>query len=232
MSSSSYIFEDSSPSIRSEVDLFKIPPTDTSIEKSNYIEFSPTTNVQENTGQIEFNIQASSNYYRDLKNSFIYVVFQIINTNGSNLKTENVKPVEYEVLSGSTQVTQKPYVEPDDLVSTVNGFASSMFSQCDVYLNDTLVSQANNLYPYRAIFENTINYGNDHKLCQGALGMFYEEKAPDVFTVKDNDGFKKRYNLIKGSRKVEVISRPCADIFNIDKYLLTGTNLKIKFTRS
>jgi hypothetical protein len=228
----SLIFEDSTPSIRSEADLFKVPSTDATIEKSSYIEFSPTTNVQENTGQIEFHIPASAHFYRDLRKSFLYIVLQVVKEDGSSLKREVIPVISYKVTTGSENVQEAPFVEPTDLVAPVNGLAHSLFSQCDVFMNDTLVSQANNLYPYRAVIENILNFGNDYKQCQASLALFYDEKIPEKFTTKNDDGFRRRYLAIKESSLVELIARPCIDIFNLDKYLLSGMDLKIKFTRT
>jgi len=226
------IFENSTPVLRSEVDLFQVLPTETSIEKSSYIEFNPTTNVQENTGQIEFNIPESSNFYRDLQKSFLYVTFQVTQENGQLLKKETILPKTYKVVKGTEDIVESPHVEPDDIIAPVNGLGFALFSQCDVYLNDTLVSQANNLYPYRGAIEAILNYGGDYKQCQAGLALYYDEKNPEKFTTADEDGFKKRYDMIKESSTVELILKPCADIFNLSKYMINGTNIKLKFTRN
>jgi hypothetical protein len=228
----SLIYEHSTPSIRSEADLFKTPSTDATIEKSSYIEFAPTTNVQENTGQIDFHIPASAQFYRDLRKSFLYIVCQVVHDDDTSLKKETINSLTYKVATGSESVQEMPFVEPIDLVAPVNGLGYSLFSQCDVFLNDSLVSQANNLYPYRAAIENILNFGNDYKQCQASLALFYDEKYPETFSVKNDDGFRRRYLKVKESAFVELIARPCIDVFNLDKYLLSGMDIKLKFTRT
>ncbi|OXA40149.1 hypothetical protein Fcan01_24897 [Folsomia candida] len=226
------IFENSSPVIRSEVDFFQVMPTDASIEKSLYIEYSPTTNVQENSTQIEFVIPESSNFYRDLQKSFMYIVCQVVNEDNSKLPPEVIPQPEYQYNESAKTITLKPYKEPDHLVAPVNNIGHSLFSQCDCFINDVMVSQTNNLYAYRGIIEAMLNYGSEYKNCQGGLSLYSQEVDPHTFQTKIEDGFKKRYEAIKESKMLELISKPCADIFHLPKYLLSGTCIKLKFTRS
>lgn len=167
-----------------------------------------------------------------MQKSFLYITFQILHEDNTVLKTENINPKVLKVQSGSENVIEVPHKEPDDLVAPVNGLGYSLFSQCDVYLKDTLVSQANNLYPYRGAIESILNYGSDYKHCQASLALFYEEKFPETFSTTVDDGFSKRYELVKKSQLVELIVKPCADIFNLPKYILNGTTIKLKFTRN
>src|SRR5882757_6590768 len=114
------IFENSSTVIRPEVDLLETLPTDTSIERSQYIEFNPTTNVQDESSQIEFVIPDSSKFYRDLQKSFLYIVCQIVKENGSTLPEEPLPEHEYVFVENAKKVEKKPYVEPSNLVAPVN----------------------------------------------------------------------------------------------------------------
>ncbi|XP_021964294.1 uncharacterized protein F54H12.2 [Folsomia candida] len=226
------IFENSSPVIRSEVDFFQVLPTDASIEKSLYVEYTPTTNVQENSSQIEFVIPESSNFYRDFQKSFMYIVCQVVNDDNSNLPNEVIPPPEYYYDETAKTIQLKAYKEPDHLVAPVNNIGHSLFSQCDCFINDVMVSQTNNLYGYRGIMEAMLNYGSEYKTCQGGLSLYTQEKHPHEFQTKIDDGYKQRYEAVKGSKMLELISKPCADIFHLPKYLLNGTCIKLKFTRN
>jgi|GEM_PF-6289935 len=44
----------SQPAIRGEVDLFSIPPTDTTTDFSMYSEYKPLVNIQDCSSKIEF----------------------------------------------------------------------------------------------------------------------------------------------------------------------------------
>ncbi|OXA37467.1 hypothetical protein Fcan01_27758 [Folsomia candida] len=219
----SQLFESSSPVIRSEVDLFHVLPTDASIEKSSYIEYNPTTNLQENSNQIEFVIPESTNFYRDFQKSFLYVVCQVVKDDNSNLASEKLPSLEYLFDDVTKKVSTKPYMEPVDLVAPVNNLGHSLFSQYDCFINDVMVSQTNNLYAYRAIIEAMLNYGSEYKNCQGGLSLFCEEENPDWYQTEKPDGFKTLYESISQSKMLELIMKPSVDIFHLPKYLINAS---------
>ena len=49
----------------------------------------------------------------------------------------------------------------DAAVGPANLFLHSLFSQVDISLNGTLVTHSTNTYPYRAMFETLLSYGED-----------------------------------------------------------------------
>ena len=57
----------------------------------------------------------------------------------------------------------------------MNLFLHSLFSQVDVSLNERLISPSTNTYPYRAMLETLLNYGEDAKSSQLTMAMFYKD---------------------------------------------------------
>ena len=51
----------------------------------------------------------------------------------------------------------------DAAVGAVNLFLHSLFSQVDISLNGTLITASTNTYPYRAMLETLLSYGEDAK---------------------------------------------------------------------
>jgi len=51
----------------------------------------------------------------------------------------------------------------DAAVDPVNLFLHGLFSQVDISLNGTLITQSTNTYPYRVILETLLSYGEDAK---------------------------------------------------------------------
>ena len=45
-------------------------------------------------------------------------------------------------------------------------FLHTLWTQVDVYLNGSLVTQSNNNYPYRAYIENLLSFGQESKISQ------------------------------------------------------------------
>lgn len=67
--------------VKSELDLFLVPLTQTSIEKSTYVEIPPLTSISD-TAPLEFFISASSEDYFDLNNTYIYTRVKITKADG------------------------------------------------------------------------------------------------------------------------------------------------------
>ncbi|GFT69245.1 uncharacterized protein TNCV_2253971 [Trichonephila clavipes] len=122
------IHKDSPTCVKSELDLFLIPPTQTAIEKGAFIEYHPLANKRDG-GPVEFNISGSGEDYMDLSASYLngwYLQYQL----GTNL-------------DGTSLAENEP-------VAPVNLFLHALFGQVDVALNERVVSSSSNTYPYRA----------------------------------------------------------------------------------
>ncbi|XP_035226927.1 uncharacterized protein LOC118199235 [Stegodyphus dumicola] len=180
----SYIHRDSPVCVKSELDLFTIPPTQTAIEKGQFVEYHPLANIRDG-GPIEFNISGSGEDYIDLAASYIHVKVKVVKADGSNL-------------------TDKEPVAP------VNLFLHSLFSQVDVSLNERNISSATNTYPYRAFIETLLNYGEDAKKSLLTCEGFFQDTSPNKIDVLAQDadaGLKARGELIKNSQSVDLIGQ-------------------------
>ena len=125
---------------KAELELFSVPPMNTSMEKAGYVVSLPVSSLND-TGPIEFNINASADEYIDLGRTYLYVKLKVTKDDGENL-----------------DVTEK--------VAPVNLFLHSLFSQVDVKLRDTLVTPSVNTYPYKSYLETLLSYGSDAKETQ------------------------------------------------------------------
>jgi len=206
--------------IKSELDLFSVPPTQTSIEETSYKKFYPISSLITNA-PIEFQIGASDQEYLDLQQSYLYLTCRITDGDGSALK-----PPE-----GDNAPADKTFVFP------INHFFATQFKNVEIILGNTTVSSADTLYPYRSYIETLLSYGNikDEVL---KLTLFSKDTAdPDLHdkTVKDdaciNKGAKYRYEKTKFSKKIELAGRIHNEIFSQGKLLLNKTELRMKFHR-
>lgn len=207
----SLIVKDSPECAKSELDLFTIPPTQTVIEKGQWIEYHPLSNVTSGQSPLEFNISGSAEEYVDLSQTLLYVKVKILKSNGDSLKKE-------------------------DKVGPVNLFLHSMFSQVDVSLNERMVSSSSNTYPYRAMIEKLLNHGYDDKTSHLTSELFYKDTAGrmNVFDSADahpNEGFNKRASFFELSAPVDMIGRLHVDLFHQEKLLPNMVDMKIKLIR-
>ena len=184
------------------------------MESGNWIEYHPLTSMADGS-PIEFKISGSGEDCIDFGNSKLYVQAKIVQANGANLgAAANTAPV--------------------------NLFLHSLFSQVDIQLNGTLMTSSTNTYPYRAILETLLSYGEDAKKTQLTSGLYYKDAAGQMDTVALragddvvlNEGLVKRSQHTNQSRVVDMIGRLHADIFLQDRYMLNEVNVKIKLVRS
>ena len=119
----------------SSLDLFLLPPTQSSFQKSKSIDYHPITSLSDG-GPIEFKVSGSGKEFLNLTRSYLYLKVKVSKTDGSNL-------------DGASKV----------------GFANypiaSLFDQMDVILGGKLISSAANTYTHRTILEVWLNYDKE-----------------------------------------------------------------------
>ncbi|XP_069832127.1 uncharacterized protein F54H12.2-like [Dendropsophus ebraccatus] len=194
---------------KSELDIFDIPPTQTSIEKSLFVEVQPIAALADNA-PLEFFISGSGEYYYDLNNTLLYINCCIV-------KQDNTAIAE-----GAR-------------VGFINYPIATLFNQVDITLGDRLISQSDNLYSYRAYIETILNYSPQTLSSQFTAGLFYKDSAGhhhDRALAGENSGFIKRALTTARSKPVELLGPIFGDIFNQPKLILNGLDLKIKLTRN
>ena len=99
------------------------------------VEHRPTSILSENS-PVEFVISEEGDCYIDLANTFLYVRAAVVNEDSSNLADDaNIAPI--------------------------TNFLHSLWSQVDLSLNNTLITQSNNTYAYRAYIETLLSFGKE-----------------------------------------------------------------------
>jgi len=79
-----FVHEQSCECTKSELDLFSVPPTQTSIEQGSWIEYHPITSVIEGS-PIEFDVNGSGEDYVDFANTLRYVKAKLVTMTGNDL---------------------------------------------------------------------------------------------------------------------------------------------------
>lgn len=120
--------------IVSELNLFELPPNQTSVSDAYYDEIRPMSQSS-SEGQFEFRISGQNSMdYLDLMNSQLYVKLKVSKIDGTSLAGEKVGPA--------------------------NLFLQSLFSSTEVSLQNK-ASITCNYNPYRAYIHTLLNYGED-----------------------------------------------------------------------
>ena len=105
-----FVHKDSYECLMSELDLFSVPPTQTSVENDTWVEYHPLTTVGDGS-PIEFDISGTGEDYIDLGNTMLYVQAKITKQDGTHLDANDpVGPVNLLLLhSLFSQVDKSPF---------------------------------------------------------------------------------------------------------------------------
>ena len=236
----SYVHPFSKRCDKSEVDLFRVPPTQQSLERGRWIDYAPLSSVENANSAITFLI-AGTDEYIDLSKTILTVTGKITKKDGTSK------------LDGNDQSNVAP----------VNNFLHSLFRQVDVYLNGKQVTPAMGTYANRSYIETLLNYDVSAKQSQFSSALYYKDTAGQMEKVgalassktfnyrtaqgsgsstdasdklyvpeSGNVGFAKRHQFIKNGNRF-VLSGPIfADIFMTDRLLLNMMDLKVVLNRS
>ena len=197
---------------KSELDIFLVPPTQTSIESGGWVEYNPISSIADGTA-IEFSVGGSGQDYIDLANTQLYVRAQLMKNN-------------------NTPIDNTDHVAPTNL------FLHSLFSEIDLKLNDTLVSSNNSTYAYRAYLESVLSLGPAAKESQLTSALYYKDKSGHLEDANpldanaENQGLKSRHALVDNGRVVDMLGCIHSDLFFQDKYLPSDIGLRVRLVRN
>ena len=204
-----FVHRQSCEVVKSELDPFAVPPTQTSIDHGGWIEHQPITSL-DSGGPIEFVVPGAGDAYIDLVNTYLLVRAKVVRGVGTD-------------------------IADDTPVAPVNNWLHSLFSQVDVHLNDTLVTPSSNTYPFRAYVETLLSYGAEAKKTQLTSQLWCKDTAGHMEATQENAGnagLVERRRHIAGSRVVEMMGRLHVDLFMQDRFLINGVTVKIRLVRS
>ena len=183
-----------------------LPPTQLSFQKGKTIDYHPITSLSDG-GPIEFKVSGSGKEFLDLARSYLYLKVKVSKTDGSNL-------------DGASKV----------------GFANyptaSLFNQVDVILGGKLISSATNTYAHRSILEVLLNYDKEAAESQLGCGLLCRDTAGQMEEMDIganpvlNMGLGTRSEWTKTSKTVELQGRIHSDLFNQEKLVLNGVDLR------
>jgi hypothetical protein len=190
------------------LDLFIVPPTQTSVEDGLHIEHFPLATLAEGA-PIEFAVNGSGEEYVDLHNTFLHVKVKVVREDGTPLVADaEVAPVTY--------------------------LLHSLFSQVDISLNDVLVTNASNCYAYRAYLEALLGRGADAKQAQLTAALYYQDTRGhmDAVAGDENLGLVKRRELASQSKVMDLMGKLHTDLMSQTRYILNGVDIKFRLIPS
>ena len=226
------IHDQSSPLMKSEIDLFTVPATQTIYDEGMWTTHFPISSLDRN-GPLEFHIVSSSDVFIDPANIYLETKCKIVGENNEPLNFERVTSDDDD-----TMVDNLP-----EIVTPINYFGATQFKDLEVSLNNKVISTSDNMYAYRAFIETLLTYSFNTKKTQLQMGFYYDDNYPgkDDNVVlanvqfedhKISNGNKIRWIKTRNSLPFQTYTKIHGDIFSQDRLLIGGTELRIKFTRA
>ena len=198
------------------------PPTDISIQSSMYHASHPISPLVHGA-PIQFIIKRSDQFYLDLSSTFLSLQVEIQNENGTPI-TAVVKDQQGAYVSG-------------DRVAPVCGLLQSLFSQVEVVLGETQITDNIPINPYISYLQNLFCYSEDASKSWLRSALFKIDESgkfadTDPSLAKSNSSLKWRGKSFGPGKIVPIMGKIHSDILTIDKPLLNNIDLKIKLIRS
>ena len=189
-----------------ELSIFASPPNQVAIDKINYTEERPISNLLNETTPIEIVVSGAGSDYIDLRKSRLYMKLQILKADGSELTVK-------------------------EKTGIINLPLQSMFSHIDIYMNNKLVSVNSNNYPWKAYLKVVLSSGKEEQESQLQSQLFMKDDEP-MDSLSLNSGFVNRYEYTKESRTFEMEGNLLEDALNLEgKLLINGVDIYMKLFR-
>ncbi|XP_071580194.1 uncharacterized protein F54H12.2-like [Temnothorax nylanderi] len=216
----SFLHTHSSECLKSELDFFSLPPTQTSIESSQWIYYKPITSLGDDA-PIEFVIPGHGEDYLDLTHIMLSLRIRV-----------ETSPLAGGDGDGETSTPGGSAFKVDP----VNHLLHSMFNQIDVYFNQKLVSPPNNAYAYRAYIEVLLNYSSPAKTSH-LTSCLWDMDTPGLMDAlvdseTPNPALVRRARYIHEGHALDLIGHLYCDVFNQDKFLINGVEVRMRLVRS
>lgn len=191
-----------------QLELFRTQPTCNQVLQSIGVPHHTISSLDAGTSVLEFLIQGSGDQYVDLSRTKLFVEAHV-------------------------EVDGKKIGDAHTHVAPTASFLSSMFQQCDVLLNDKLITTSNNLYPYRAYLEQILTY-NQHVLSAQLGSQLFYRDTPGQHDEDsdDNEGYKDRKWHVARGRTFQVSGPLFNDLANQSAYLINNVDVRVKLTRA
>lgn len=201
------MFEGSEQSLREELTSMKLPRTDiTCLYSADFMKIYPLQSSVDSFSPIEFLIQTDSTSMLDLYTTLFSFTCRIKKADGTAIPA-------------------------DETVALGQHFFSQLFRNVETSINDKLISDSCNLYPYCSYIHKLVTLPQAIKDSELENEIWYPDTTVDSY-VAANTGYKARKELIAGSKPFTMVGRLSGGIFNQIRWLPSGTTVRITLRRS
>lgn len=240
------VLEDSVIAYHESLALFSRSVQDVGIRRVTPISHPPSCEFSNNL--LKFDVKSSGSSYIDLSKTFLRITVKITHQDNSSIPeierhpekpgyrlkrtTAHVSPSASGSNDGEKEKESSESQQVLGIVSVENNFCHSIFERVDVWLQETLATNSEDVYPFLAYFK-AIQASPEEKRSSLQMQMYFEneqEVHPDAgvnWVGSEDLTFQKRAAIFSGSREVMMTARLASDVFSVDRLLPHGVGLKI-----
>lgn len=189
-----------------ELDIFERPIMQTGILGGNWMQYKPTS-FDADAAQLEFRVPGQGDYYIDLGRTLLDVKVKIVKANGENF-------------------------DDADGIGPVNNLFDTLWSNVKVEFNQKVVSDARNMYHYRAYIEDLFNFNNTAKDSHLTASLWDTDDPGQLDAGNTNTALVRRKAMTDGSCVFNLAGQLHCDLFNTSKYLLNGIDIRFVFIKN
>lgn len=181
------------------LDLWVVPPTQTSVERDVEFELRPLTSIKSNA-QIEFEIQLGENEYLNLAESYLYVKGQVVVSKADK-----------------SAITKEDWdsVVPEDY------FLHSLWNQVEISIGGKELTLSPSTYNYRAYLDCLLGMTKDAKE-SFLTASFWMNRRDRNNAVRPTDTAESKGKIF------EMMGRLHLDLVFQERLILGGSNVRIK----
>ena len=201
------LHEKSKACLKTELDLFTLPPTQASILEDHHVYHQPLSTLTDE-GPIEFFLSGTGEEYTDLGDIMLYVKCQVLTPDGRPLP-------------------------PDANVAPRNNLLHTLWSQIDCSLNDTLITTSSSTYAHKAYLQTLLTSSTDAARTH-LQPQFWHRDIGQVNSTDENEnfGYRARRGLSSQSRPIEMLGKLHVDLFQQPKLLINNVSMRLKLVRN
>jgi len=193
----------------SRFSIFQPTPIDISTDSELSVDYRPLANISRGQS-IEFLIPVTTLYYTDLSRTILSVKVRLCRRDGTTVSADLDK----------VSFTQLPL--------------SSMWRQCDVMLNQTLISPDVGINAgYKSVLDHLVYRDKDYLSSSAQTALFYYDTAHKMNTVDvtgegTNVGLLNRYSWSKDGKEVHLQGVLPHDLSGLTHFIPSGVEIKVK----
>jgi hypothetical protein len=190
----------------SQLDIFSVPPIQTSIVSGEWEQFKTLQALSE-TSPLTFLVPGCGSKYTDLSKCLLHVKFRVING-----------------------ITNEKYLATEQF-TVINNTLNSLFSDVKLDFNQTTVSTSHGMNHIRSYIEQLFSYNESSKGTHLTSSLYYQDEAGGFDAINSN-GNAKRAAFVNGSRECELMGRLHCNVMNTERYMLNDIDFRITLTRN